>query len=522
MSEPAEIPAESAELVAALSDPRFYPHRPERVELVETHISWVFLADELAYKVKKPLRLPFLDYGTLERRHHMCREEVRLNRRLAPDYYLGVGALVRTDGGYALADEDDPGAVEYVVEMRTIRQRRTLDRVVAEGGPSAPEVEAIGERLARFHGEVAVPDDPAASVTHLLAALSENLETLRERGGAAIADSRLRAAEHFTASYLEGGRELLERRAGRGLVRDGHGDLRTEHVIVEGEIQAFDCVEFDPELREIDVAADLAFLIMDLERLGATEAAAQLPVAYREAGGDPGEPRLLAFLASYRAWVRAKVALFKPDVEAGRRQAGELHALGHRFAWRARGPFLLFVCGVAASGKSTLAAALGAVSGLAVIDADSTRKRLAGIGPTERAAPEHYSAAFSRRTYAELGAAAARELERSGAVIVDATGRRQADRDAFREGLDQQRGEEAPLLFARCEAPAEVLIARARAREDDPERISDADAAVVAGQLAAFEPIEGVARERQALIDTDQLDLEQQVEVVEALLDGLL
>ncbi len=517
-ADPDSLPG-SDELLSALLDPGFWPHAPAAVELHETHISWVFVADELAYKVKKPLRLPFLDYGTLERRHEMCRQELLLNRRLAPDYYLGVRAIVRDGAGaLALAAEEDPGAVEYVVEMRAIPQRRTLDRLLASGEVGAAEIARIGERLARFHAEAEPAADPGASVPRLLDALEENLTTTREQASGAIAEPRLAAAEDFTAAFVPGVVGELERRAAAGLVRDGHGDLRAEHVLVTDPVQVYDCIEFDPGLREIDVAADLAFLLMDIERLGAGERAGELLDAYRRAGGEPGDARLLAFLCAYRAWVRAKVALFDPDPESGALRAADRHALGHRFAWRARLPFALVVCGVAASGKSTLAAELAAISGLPVLDADTTRKRLAGLGPTERAGPEHYTEEFSRRTYRELGAAAAAELAGAGGAIIDATARRREDRDALRAGLGE--GElEAPLLFARCEAPDSVLVERARARELEPGRVSDADVEVVRRQLGSFEPLDEVAPGRVTAVDTERPAAEQ-VRVVEALLDA--
>jgi uncharacterized protein len=352
-------------------------------------------------------------------------------------------------------------------------------------------------------------------VSRLVAALDENLATTRERAGGAIAEARLGAAEDFTAAFLRRGQAELERRAATGLVRDGHGDLRAEHVLVIDPIQVYDCIEFDPGLREIDVAADLAFLLMDVERLGAGERAAELLDAYRRAGGDPGGPRLLAFLCSYRAWVRAKVALFDPDPEAGAPEAAALHRLGHRFAWRARLPFALVVCGIAASGKSTLVAELAELSGLPVVGADTTRKRLAGLGPTERAAPEHYSEEFSLRTYRELGAVAAAELAAAGGVIIDATGRRRADRDALRAGLGECPG---PLLFARCEASDATLLGRARSRAQQPGRVSDADVEVVERQLGSFEPLDEAASAQVAAIDSER-PIGEQVRGVEALLD---
>ncbi|MGZ5308748.1 MAG: bifunctional aminoglycoside phosphotransferase/ATP-binding protein [Solirubrobacterales bacterium] len=526
MSERSDGDVEHPELVRAMLDPAFYPNRTEPVELRETHISWVFLAGGLAYKVKKPLRFPFLDYGTLERRHRMCREEVRLNLSLAPDYYLGVGSIARRDGRLELAAEDDRDAVEYVVEMRAIPQALTLDRLAHEGALTESHIDAVAERLVRFHGEAPPLGEPELRVSRLLHALEENLQTLRSAGPPTIAEGRLLAAERFTEAFLDARRGQLEERAQAGLVRDGHGDLRAEHVILTDPVQIFDRIEFDPALRETDVAADLAFLVMDLGRLGAWAHARRLPVAYREAGGDPGDERLISFLAAYRAWVRAKVACLRAaepgagqaEVESEREEAQRLHALGHRFAWRARLPFVLFICGAAASGKTTLAREVAALSGLPQISSDVTRKRLAGLAPTERAAPEQYTVEFNRRTYHALGAAAAREAAMHGGAVVDATARKRADRDAFRAGLGDCR---AAVLFVRCRAPASVLLARARLRQSEAGRVSDAGPEVVERQIASFEPLEEVPEGASAEVPTDR-SLELQLLDVEGLLDAAL
>jgi aminoglycoside phosphotransferase family enzyme/predicted kinase len=526
VSERGEGGVEHPEVVRAMLDPGFYPNRPARVELRETHASWVFLAGELAYKLKKPVRFPFLDYGTPEQRQRMCREEVRVNSSLAPAYYLGVGSVARRDGRLELAPEDDPGAIDYVVEMRTIPEELTLERLASEGTLDESQIDAVARALARFHAEAPALGDPALRVSRLLQALAENLETLRSAGPPAIPEARLQAAERFTDAFLRARRGQLEQRAEAGLVRDGHGDLRAEHVILTDPVQIFDRIEFDPALREIDVAADLAFLVMDLGRLGAWSHSRRLAVAYREAGGDPGDEPLLSFLAAYRAWVRAKVACLRaaePGVggaQAGSaiEQARALHALGHRFAWRARLPFVLFVCGVAASGKTTLADEAAALSGLPQIGSDATRKRLAGLAPTERGAPEHYSGEFNRRTYRALGAAAAGAVAVHGGASGDATARGRADRDAFRAGLGDCG---APVLFARCLAPAPLLLERARLRQSRPGRVSDAGPEVVESQIGRFEPLDEVPEGLRAEVRTDR-DRGAQLLDLESLLDVTL
>ena len=497
------------ELVSAMLEPGFYPHAPRSVELRETHISWVFLTDHLAYKVKKPVVFPFLDYGSAERRNEMCREEVRLNRRLAPEIYLGVVGVSHSGDRWSLTSEDDPAAIEYAVEMRRVEERRSLASLVARGELAPEQVAAVAGRLARFHAEAPVAPSDRQVVDVLVETLDENLATLRQACREVADERRLDAAQRFTDSFVAARREELEARARAGLVRDCHGDLRAEHVIVpsKGDVYIYDCVEFNPALRQIDVAADFAFLIMDLTALGAGGLASRLIADYRRAGGDPGDDALVSFFASYRAWVRAKVgclgALELPagDPERQRRRAevGDLLRLGHRFAWRARQPLVLVICGVAGTGKTTLARMLASINEWPHVSSDVTRKRLAGLASTERGGTEHYSIEFTMRTYEEMGRIARRALDRSGGVIVDATFHRRDERAAFRAGLGER---SVRLVFVECRAPPDVLLARVRERALERDPISDADAEVVERQLAEFEPLDEAPEEARTELVT--------------------
>lgn len=484
--------------VDAMLEPGFYPRRPRSVELRETHISWVFRAGLLAYKVKKPLKLPYLDYGSPERRLAMCREEVRLNRRLAPQIYLRVVGIARCGRRYAIVPEHDPEAFEYAVEMRAVEEERSLAALAERDALTGVQVEEVGARIARFHdwGAPVPPErrDPRRTV----AAIEHNLATLREAAAETLDVDRLRAAEDFTAAFLAARMGQLEERAESGRMRDGHGDLRAEHVILptRAPLYVYDCIEFDRGLREIDVAADLAFLVMDLHRLAGEEPVESLIRAYRRAGGDPGDDSLLSFLASYRAWVRATVAceraleLGAHDPERAQREseAKALLALGHRFAWRARRPLLLVVCGVAASGKTTLAERLAQASGWEHVSSDLVRKGLAGIPPAQRGGEELYSPERTARTYRQLGRAAADRLARNGGTIVDATFNRAEERHWFDEGL----GDASPRrLFVECHASPEVLLRRARERQLDAHRVSDAGPKIVERQLAERDPFPG-------------------------------
>jgi aminoglycoside phosphotransferase family enzyme/predicted kinase len=467
------------------------------VEVRETHISWVFLAGDRAYKVKKPIRLPYLDYSTPERRLEMCHEEVARNRRLAPDVYLGVRGLVpRADGTLALADAEHPGAVEHAVEMRRFDERDTLDARLAAGRAGAPEVVRLARRLASFHSaaEALPAPDGAERIKRALddtfATLSGQLEPERR--------ARVAAQERMAALLVQAGWQELDARGQAGRIRDGHGDLRLEHVVIdEHGLNVVDCVEFDPELRHIDVAADLAFLVMDLHRVDRPELAAVLLSAYREAGGDPGSGALLWLLAAYRAQVRAKIALTRAAQRGPGAGSGEpLLALAGRLLWRAFTPVVVVVAGLAASGKTTLAQALARESGYTHASTDVVRKALAGLPATSRAPTTLYAPEVGRATYAALGGTA--EAAASTGVIVDGTFRSREDRAAFFAQLTS-----TPLVIE-CVAPAAVLLARAAARERMADRISDADAAVVAGQLGHFEPLDELPASNHALLRTDR------------------
>jgi hypothetical protein len=458
--------------------------RLEPVEVRETHISRVLLIRDRAYKFKKPVRLPFVDYSTLERRHAFCREEVRLNRRLAPDIYRGVLAVVSADGR-ELAPEGADGAVDYVVEMRRYDEGSTLARQLAEGLAGEPEVRGIGRRLAAFHAAADRPAQPEEAVAALAAMLAENFATLRELG-VAVAE-----AERLADAVIAGRRAELLRRARAGFVRDGHGDLRAEHVVLERGIEIVDCVEFDSALRQIDVGLDLAFLVMDLLRCDERLAGA-LVQAYRAAGGDPGDDELLMFFAAQRALIRAKVALVRAgqvdaeDAARRRADAAGLLGLAARLGWRLRlGPAAI-VCGAAASGKSTLAAALAERAGAELLSSDIVRKELVGVAPTEHALGGAYDAAMNRRTYEALGARARDRIRAGERIIVDATFRFTADRSAFADAFANA----ADLLWIECRAPTEVLVARARARQAGKLGVSDAGPAVVARQPQEWERLD--------------------------------
>lgn len=512
---------DTQELCDALMTPAFYGGNVRNVVARETHISWVFLAGEKAYKLKKPLKLPFLDYSTAKRRLRMCRAEVRLNRRTAPDVYLGVRAISAGErGSLELTDVEDARAVDYLVEMRRYDEDDTMAAKLARGELTSADVRLVAGALAAFHAKAPVLSS-APGARAVAGRVEENIRellALLEHEGEL---RRLLALERFVHAFVSSRRAVLDGRAREGRVRDVHGDVRAEHVLLErdGQPRLLDCIEFDDALRRIDVADDLAFLLMDLTAREGERYTRPLIAQYRRSGGDPGEDRLLAFYACNHALVRSKVELIRAREQSqatsrthSKAAARERLGVAERFAWRARLPPVLVMCGLPAAGKSHLAAALARTSGVELVSSDVTRKSLAGIAPGERAPVALYTKEWDERTYAALAEAAGRAAGDS-AVIVDGTFRRHTERDTFMRLLDQQ-----DVTFVECWAPEAVRLERALRRQREHERVSDATRDLIAGGGLTWEPIEEAAPQAHVLLRTDT-DPQDQLEELAALLD---
>jgi aminoglycoside phosphotransferase family enzyme/predicted kinase len=437
--------------------------RDSRIQ--ETHVSWVIVAGSSAYKLKKPLRYPFVDQSTPELRRALCEEEVRVNQLLAAPIVRGVAAIVRGPRGLELGPPGSPGALDHVVEMRRFRDADTLAGRLATGRAHNDQLREVGRALAGFHAETPPAADLGGPGHRWIENLAELSECLNGADPGALA-----TLGTFGPAHAHRWAGELARRAARGLAVDGHGDLRAEHVLLEGDkILVVDRLEFDPALRHADVAEDLAFLTMDLERLGARWAAELVVDGYLGAGGDPGPPELLAFFAAYRALVRAKVAALAQR----QAEAQALVNLAVQLSWRARRPLRVIVTGPPASGKSTLADALADVACLPHVASDMVRPRDAdGHG--------RYDAGSRADVYRMLGHAA----RRLDSFVIDATFGEPALQGAFLElagSVDQ-------LAVVECGAPEDVLLDRAERRPSGSAGGSEAGPAVAAALLERHVP----------------------------------
>ncbi|HKW39335.1 MAG TPA: AAA family ATPase [Burkholderiales bacterium] len=486
-------------ILAALREPRSYPRGADRVEVIETHISRVYLAGNYAYKVKKPVTLGFLDFGTLAARRFFCEEELRLNRRTAPELYLGVVPIVEAPGGVRAGGEGEP--LEYAVEMRRFPQEALADGLARRGELGARQIDAIAEAIAAFHASIpaATGESCHGSPERAIAPALANFERLGALGpddGETQALGELRA---WTRRESERLRDVFAARGRDGFVRECHGDLHLGNIaVLEGGPVLFDCIEFDPALRWIDVMNEAAFLAMDLLEHGLAAVAWRFLNAYLDATGDHAGVRVLRYYLVYRAMVRAMVARIRehqPGSAAAQgrahREFGDYLALALSLC-KSGAPALMLMHGLSGSGKTTVSQTLLEELGAVRVRSDVERKRLHGLAAGARTHAVTgggiYAAESTRLTYGRLAQAARAVVESGHRAIVDAAFLRRSERDAFR-ALARELG--APFLIVSCEAPEDVLRERVLRREAALSDASEAGVAVLERQLASHEPLSG-------------------------------
>jgi aminoglycoside phosphotransferase family enzyme/predicted kinase len=484
-------------LIDSLRDPKVFGAGVSTVELIETHISWVLLAGEHAYKIKKPVKLPFLDFSTLDKRAHFCHEELRINRRLAPELYLAVVPIGGTPGAPKLGAEP---AIEYAVEMLAFAPDATLERKIGAREVTAAAIRELAELIAAFHS-AEEPVDGDLGDREALDNLTELADALGDADGAALAELR-----RWTEEQCRSLRDLLESRRAHGTFKEGHGDLHLGNlVLIDGRIVPFDALEFDRALRCIDVINEVGFLVMDLMAHGRNDLAFEFLNRYLERTGDYGGLRVLPFFLVYRALVRAKVnaiaAAQHPDARRARDAPPYLRLAVELI--RPRQPLLVITYGLSGTGKTTVTDALIGSLPAVRIRSDLERKRLHGLDAHARSgsrvAQDMYSEQATERTYAALLEAADGALAANLNVIVDAAFLSRRRRDEF-GALARRR--DAAFVIVQLEAPNDVLRSRIEARARRAADASEADTAVLDYQLARCEPPADDERPHCVRVDT--------------------
>jgi len=470
---------------------------------IETHISFVLVDGEHAYKIKKALRTPFLDQSRLALRQQACAEELRLNRRLAPELYLAVVPITGTASAPVIGGQG--AAIDCAVQMRAFAQDDLWERLAARHELQAPHIDELVRALVPFHSTAAVADPcgrwgSAAHVRAPLLGSLDELDALLDSREGTVVLSQLRRWESAAFERLQ---PVVAQRQAQGFVRECHGDLHMGNVtVVDGRTIVFDCIEFNDDFRWIDVLSDVAFMAMDLHAHDLPHLAHRFINGYLELSGDYGGVELLNYYLVHRALVRAKVGLLSvaqcaasnaSAAAAKRAEADRYLELALRFSRdEGKRPTLMVTHGLSGSGKSTLTQGLLEAAGAIRIRADVERKRLAGLGPLDRSgtqacAARLYGDDMTAATYARLTHLAMPALKSGHHVILDATFLRRAQRDAARQ-LAAAQGVRCVILdFAADEG---VLRERLRKRADLGVDPSDADEAVLSAQMRTAEPLQ--------------------------------
>ena len=534
----------------ALHDPSTYPHAPESIEIVQTHISLVALVPPRVYKIKKPLDLGFLDFRERADRKHFCEREVRLNRRLCRGVYEGVVPVIDTEDGLRLDPEDasldpeadDPQApvvasppggqtvVDWAVRMRYMEPTHFLHRRIQRGRVPDGAVDRISDALCSFYAEQSPSAEVAEAgwVESIRVNVDENFEQTRERVGRALPRPAFDALRFYVDRFFDAHADLFHRRRAGGHLVDGHGDLRLEHVHLTPErVCIYDCIEFNERFRRIDVANDVAFLAMDFDVHGRPDLSRRFVEAMEERLDDPELSALLPFYKSYRAYVRGKVHTIRAgerEVPAAERAASRLTARRHfqdalRYAVAGDAPLVVVVMGRSGTGKSTQAAALADALGWAHLSSDRIRKTRAGVPlhtrPPESVRKRLYASDLSAATYATMRTRALERAARHQGTLLDATYSRREERRALRQAL---RSEDVPYVFVELVAPDDVLRRRLDARNGANAAASDARAEDFDVLTARYDPPDALEDARHIRVESTSDPVATTTEILRSLL----
>jgi len=500
-------------VIRGLLDPAAWPHPTRDIQVVETHISWVVLTGEFAYKIKKPVELGFLDFSTAELRLRYCEDELRVNRRTAPGLYLEVVPIAETPDGLRVGREP---AVEHAVKMRQFPREARLDRCLLDGRLQRTDMRRLGETLARFHAGLPPRDefDPDDEIERVLRPARNNFVHLDPGALDDETQQRLAVIESWTRAQGARLSPTFERRARQGAVREGHGDLHLENLLLlDGRFVPFDAIEFNADLRWIDVANDIAFLAMDLMARQRRDFAHDVLSAWLEANGDYDSLAVMRYYLTYRSMVRAVVT----DIRG--RQAGAPGATDSarldtgRYVELAAAlvdtppPCLFLMHGLSGSGKTWLSERLVGGLGALRVRSDLERKRLADrpgeLAPGQRSTGEIdvglYTPAVTKRTYRVLAEACATGLRSGFDMIADAAFLERARRRQF---VDLAASLGAACTIIDCRAPPARLRERLQQRASERADASDADIGVLRHQIETHDPLDAVERRRTVSVDT--------------------
>jgi len=505
-------------LIQAMLNPALYDHPVRGLELIETHISWVILTGPYAYKIKKPVDLHFLDFSSLDKRHHYCLQELRLNKRLAPKLYLAVIKITGVPEHPQLNGAGE--AIDYAVKMVQFPQQAQLDRMLMAGVLTHTHIEAVARKVAAFHDGLASVEVNSrfGETGRVLAPVQDNFAQIEERSCSADAAVLQRLRSWIERSF-ESLTPLLKQRKSAGYIRECHGDMHLRNIAwYDNEVMIFDCIEFNDDLRCIDVVSEIAFMVMDLDDRKRPDLASWFLNRYLEYTGDYTGVGLLRFYLVYRALVRAKVDCIRASqddvTEPERKEALTEYQSYLDLAGRyidPPHPSIILMFGLSGSGKTHVSDALLQSLPAIRLRSDIERKRLFGHQPLEHTGSAVdsgiYARSATRQTYQHLQQLAASLVQSGFQVIIDAAFLHAWQRQLFFEVANNQA---VPLVIVECTASEKVLRERLTSRAQLGRDASEADQQVLDRQLSSREPLTENEHKHRLGVDTEnRMDIEE-------------
>lgn len=494
-------------LIDQMLQPGFYPHPvKEPIKLIQTHISYVLLTGDYAYKVKKPVNFGFLDFSSLEKRQNFCQEELRLNQRGAAQLYLEVLPITLNGDEYHLQGEND--VVEYVLKMQQFPDNALLSGMFERGELSEKHIEDLGKVVAQYHAATETNDYILSfgEVSQVRASIDENYEQTTKYIGGPQTQSQFDETKSYTDNFFVQHPELFTNRIKNKYIRECHGDLHLNNICLwQDRILLFDCIEFNEPFRFVDVMYDIAFAIMDLEARGRDDYANAFLNTYIEQTGDWEGLQLLPLYLSRQAYVRAKVTSFlldDPGIPADVKENAVQTAAGYyKQAWEYTKPHqgqLFIMSGVSGSGKSTTGRLLSQKLGAVIIRSDAVRKHLAQVSLLERGGDELYTPEMTEKTYNKISELGILLAKQGFTVILDA----KYDRQHLRGNvISQAQANQIPLKIIQCTAPEAILRERLNKRTGD---IADATTDLLSSQLQQAEAFTVQEKTYLTILDTTQ------------------
>lgn len=491
-------------LIQQMMQPEFYPHpvHENPIRLMQTHVSYVLLTGDYAYKLKKPVNFGFLDYSTLEQRHHFCQEEIRLNQRGAAELYLDVLPITQTGDRFQLNGSGEP--VEYAVRMKQFPQETLLTQMFERGELTAELLQDLAKAIATFHAQAATSDyiRSFGEIPKIRQSIDENYDQTVTYIGGPQTQQQFDETQAYTDRFFAERADLFTQRMQQNRIRECHGDLHLRNICFwHDQLFLFDCIEFNEPFRFVDVMFDIAYIIMDLEARQRSDLSTLFLNAYVEQTGDWEGLQVLPLYVSRQSYVRAKVTSFllgDPSIPADEKQSiTDTAALYYRLAWEVTQPKqgkLMIMSGLSGSGKTTTARHLAGQTGAVHIRSDAVRKHLAGIPLDQRGDDEVYTPEMTQKTYGRLLDLGVTLAAQGYPVILDA----KYDRASLRQAvLDVAQRDQIPIEIFHCTAPQDVLRDRLHRRTGD---IADATPDILAQQT--FDAFTGSEQPYVRTIDT--------------------